>query len=134
MYLRSFDSAGRRKIRNYFGDWTERSLVGQYWDLEHALTALLEQQGLLVAIGDKRQSVGAAKFIATDDDWKLRFSELCSRAKGIFVLPDSSNSLLWEDKAAYYEPKMVGKDIFFDAASTSSLHSPHLRRVVRLSN
>ena len=96
VYLRSFASGGRTLIRNRFGDWTERSLVGKYWDIEHALTSALEEEGLLVAIGDKGHSVGAAKFLSSDEDWRKRFFELCSHAKGIFILPNDSSSLRWE--------------------------------------
>ena len=90
VYLRSFRAAGRLLIRNTYGGWTERSLVGNYWDIEFALTTAIAQEGLLIAIGDKRETVGAAKVIASDDEWKARFIDLCSQAKAIFVLPDVS--------------------------------------------
>jgi signal peptidase I len=112
LYLRSFDTSGRTKIRNTIGDWTERSLVGQYWDVEHALTAALDQEGLLVAIGDKRDSVGAAKFVTSDELWKQRFRELCARARCIFVLPDSSNSLGWEMEQIIRTPELSPKSFF----------------------
>lgn len=46
VYLRSFDTAGRAPIKNTIGDWTERSLVGKYWDIEHALTTALDHFSL----------------------------------------------------------------------------------------
>jgi signal peptidase I len=112
VYLRSFDTAGRVPIKNTIGDWTERSLVGKYWDIEHALTTALDQEGLLVAIGDKRESVGAAKFLASDEEWKQRFSDLCFRAKSIFVLPDRSNSLGWEMEQITRTPELATKTFF----------------------
>jgi signal peptidase I len=112
LYLRSFNKAGRISIKKTIGDWTERSLVGQYWDIELALTTALDQEGLLVAIGDKRESVGAAKFVASDEEWKQRFSDLCSRARGIFVLPDRSNSLGWEMEQITRTPELAAKTFF----------------------
>jgi signal peptidase I len=112
VYLRSFRTAGRLLIRNTYGGWTERSLVGSYWDIEFALTAAIAQEGLLIAIGDKRETVGAAKVIASDDEWKAKFFDLCSRAKAIFVLPDDSDSLVWEMKQITECPTLGSKAFF----------------------
>jgi hypothetical protein len=40
LYLRSFKYSGRTIIKTTFGDWSERSIVGQHWDLEYALSSL----------------------------------------------------------------------------------------------
>jgi hypothetical protein len=84
----------------------EASLVGTMWDVEYALTLSLASVGLLVAIGDKHHSLGAAKFTETDEEWRNRFALLCANARAIFILPGTSNSVIWEICKIYNSPEL----------------------------
>ena len=90
----------------------ETSLVGTMWDVEYALTLSLAPIGLLVAIGDKHRSLGAAKFIETDEEWRNRFAVLCANARAIFVLPGTSSSVIWEISKIYNSTELSSKSFF----------------------
>jgi len=112
LYLRSFATSRKIPVRNSLRSWTERAITGTFWDIEHSLSIALDAVGLLVAIGDKRNSFGAAKLLPTDAEWQARFSDLASKSKNIFVVPHASPSVVWEVQTIVSDPNLVRKTWF----------------------
>jgi signal peptidase I len=127
LYLRSFQLTRQFKVHSDIDGWMERSLVGTLWNIEYALTLALAPAGLLVAIGDKHNSIGAAKYIETDEEWRGRFDKLCANAKAIFILPGTTNSILWEVNQIYSTKELSDKSFIIMPPNNSGLFKSLLR-------
>jgi hypothetical protein len=97
LYLRSFTSArAGRKHR--------------YAHIELAISELLSEYGyLLLAIGDRDRSFGAAKVNSSNEAWQSIVSRLMNQSAAIFFLPGSSPSARWEAGQIVGSAELLGK-------------------------
>jgi hypothetical protein len=96
LYLRSFITSRRLKVKNTLPAVLDRLLVGRFWDAELALQFAFEGQCSMLAIGDKGSSYGAAKITSDDKDWKQLLDLLVNRCRQIFVVPLATPGTLYE--------------------------------------
>ena len=113
LYLRSFDvgksSLLGRLVSHVFlsGQNFASYFVGARYDLEEELADALDT-GILLAIGDKRISYGAAK-LTTGDGWQDDFLALARRADRIVLIPGISPGTLWEIGQVLNTPELQQK-------------------------
>ena len=69
---------------------------GQVFHFEEDFSNAIVPHGLLVAIGDRKDSYGAGKIIVNDEKWKDHFHWLATHSCMIFVQPDLTPSVRWE--------------------------------------
>ena len=122
LYLRSFEHArssllGRLTYHasNFFPIF--RAILSHRYDVEEQLAEALQPHGLLLAIGDRRISYGAAK-LTTGEDWKSDFAVLASSARLIFFAPAATTNVLWEMQQVLSEP-LAQKTIWLMPANQS---------------
>ncbi len=120
LYLRSFDAAqstlwGRirrltdQRIANLSPFWPT---VYPEHDPEERLADAINPHGVLVAIGNKRPSYGAAKLKADDAVWQQLVGDLAQRARKIFLAPSTSPGLLWEMNLVADRFDLLKKTVF----------------------
>jgi hypothetical protein len=86
--------------------------MGRRHDLEEELAEIISPQGLLLAIGDKRISYGAAKLHTGDDRWQSDFDALAERADSIIIVPGASPGTLWELSKILERPALFAKAVW----------------------
>ncbi len=101
LYLRSFDVArssllGRAIYHALVSSqfWL-RPFFGTRYDVEEELADAVAKTGLLLAIGDRRISFGAAK-LSTGIGWRNDFEILAARSSLIFLAPARTDNVKWE--------------------------------------
>lgn len=82
-------------------------------DPEEEIAEAVASVGLLVAIGDKRRSYGAAKLHTSDEEWQSEFLRLADGAEIIFVFPAFTEGSKWELEQLVQRRDYLGKTIFF---------------------
>lgn len=96
LYLRSFRRTGAVVVPNNLTRLVDRRLLGNFWDVELALSVSLAEKLPVLAIGAKSNSLGSAKFTSDDESWRHLFERLARQARAIVIVPDDSESTLWE--------------------------------------
>jgi|1186.fasta_scaffold14259_1 hypothetical protein len=118
LYLRSFDhgkSSLIDRIRRIF----EHGTVGPFaravykmHDPEEEIAHAVASAGLLVAIGDKTRSYGAAKLRTDDAVWQDEVLRLAEEAELIFISPALTEGSKWELHQLIERKELLRKSIF----------------------
>lgn len=96
LYLRSFRRAGAVVVRNHAPRLAARRLLGNFWDVELALSLAMAPKLPVVAVGAGGHGLGAAKFGTDDAGWQALVIDLARRAQAVVILPDDRPGTLWE--------------------------------------
>jgi hypothetical protein len=100
LYLRPFFLTGRMTLQNQ--EHGAVPLLVNYYsepetiDFETKLERAIRNFGLLIALGQPGEVVGAGRLRVSEDEWKGRFQELARSAAGIFVVPSHRTGTKWE--------------------------------------
>jgi hypothetical protein len=109
-------SAGAISLRDTGGSDAEKdigfALGPAIYDAEEELDNAIDSRALFVAIGNKRVSYGAAKFIVTDAVWQNLFRRLTEAALLIFMMPGASSAVLWELSQIVQARNLLAKTVF----------------------
>jgi hypothetical protein len=81
-------------------------------DSEEEIAQAVAGSGLLVAIGDKRKSYGAAKLHTPDETWQSEFLRLADNAELIFVSAALTEGSKWELQKLFEREDYLSKTIF----------------------
>ncbi len=111
LYLRSFRRTGVVVVPNYLTRLADRRLLGDFWDVELALATVVGEKLPVAAVGAKSSSLGAAKFIATDESWRALVRQLATDARAIFIVPDDREGTLWELELVLTDASMRSKTV-----------------------
>jgi hypothetical protein len=65
-------------------------------DLETMLERAVHQSGILVALGQPGEMIGAGRVAVAEEEWKDRFAALARYAACIFVIPSHRTGTAWE--------------------------------------
>lgn len=112
LYLRPFVTSGRIKVPNDWPHFGQRMLLGDPWDMELALATVIGTDTPLVAIGDVRGGVGAAKLTTSDADWQAHMRSLSEKARLILAVPLDRPSTMWEMEAIKGDRSLREKTVF----------------------
>lgn len=112
LFLRPFRTPGRLASRTRVRGYVDRLLMGEFWDVELAISYAIRRRARAVAIGDPEHSVGALKVTSSDDTWKDKFAELSARAITIVMIPAASPSVQWEVRHLLGDPRLLAKTLF----------------------
>lgn len=111
LYLRAFSGSGRIRTATFGESWLTKSIIGNRWSIEHALSVAVHPTWRLLAIGDKHRTIGASKITTDDADWQDEFRARAAAAEQIFLLPDVSPSLMWEMRTIQSDPTLAAKTL-----------------------
>ena len=121
LFLRAFSRGHRIRVLTFAGSWLTKSIIGNRWSIEHALSVAVHPDWVLLAIGDKYRTIGAAKITTEDAHWQQEFGARAGSVDQIFLLPDVSPSLLWEMRAIADDPTLAAKTLLVMPPERSSL-------------
>ncbi len=110
LYLRPFITGRPLRVRCLLPLAVDRWLFGRRWDLELGLSLSINRQ--LVAVGDRRKTVGAAKLVTNDSTWRTVVDDLANRAAGLVVVPSDRAGMLWEVREIFRRPELLAKSVF----------------------
>jgi hypothetical protein len=102
LYLRSFKMGRstllRRLVPYAYGDQPLLHAIfgAEAFHFEEDISNAIVPHGLLIAIGDRKDSYGAGKIIVGDEKWKDHFHWLATHSWTIFMQPDLTQSVRWE--------------------------------------
>jgi hypothetical protein len=122
LYLRPFMTGGRLFVRNAMEEIGDRFLMGLHWDAELAITLALADSAQLVAVGDVRESLGAAKLQVHDAKWVEVMKVCADRAGTIIIVPLSRPSTMYEVDYIFRDANLLKKSLCFMAPTTISIH------------
>ncbi|HRH85552.1 MAG TPA: signal peptidase I [Rubrivivax sp.] len=111
LYLRSFRRTGATVVPNHLPTLAERRLLGNFLDVELALTLAVGEHLPVLAVGHTASGVGAAKLFTDDDSWKALVERLARTATAIFVVPDDREGTLWELDRLLSDPILRTKTV-----------------------
>lgn len=115
LYLRSFaegESGYWARIKWVLGGiWLSDRNYEDGFEPEEEIADALGVMADLVAIGDRELSFGAAKLRVTDSQWKEAFARLADQASIIFLLPGTSEAVLWEAQQLVSKSHLRNKSI-----------------------
>jgi hypothetical protein len=124
LYLRSFNIGKSTMLRRAYYHvmvavqlWS-RYKFGELFEFEEEIADALEPWGLLVAIGDRQQSYGAAK-LNTGEGWRSDFFKLANGAELIFFAPAATDHVQWEAAQIMRDPNLEAKAIWVMPAGVS---------------
>jgi hypothetical protein len=120
LYLRSFDQSKssiwdhlRRIFDGRLANTSSFSRTGyKMHDPEEEIGEAVASRGLLVAIGDKTRSYGAAKLRVDDAVWQDEFTRFADQAELIFVTPALTEGSKWELLRLFENKDLLQKTIF----------------------
>lgn len=112
LYLRPFLTAGAIQVQNPLPDRTDRLFVGKWMDVEFAVAFAITSVERFIAVGDKKESLGAEKILNAGDHWFTTVLELARRATCILAVPLARPSTLEEMIAISRSPELLRKTIF----------------------
>jgi len=96
LYLRSFRRAGATVVPNQLETLAERRLLGNFLDVELALSLAIGERLPVVAVGSTPDGLGAAKLSVGDAVWHGEVKRLAVAAVAVFIVPDDREGTLWE--------------------------------------
>jgi hypothetical protein len=115
LYLRPFFLTNRMNVLNpQHGDWPMQvSYFGETkaTDIETLLERAVHKSGVLVALGQPGEMIGAGRVLVAEEEWKEQFEVLARNAEGIFVIPSHRTGTAWEI-GWLHENHLLGKCIF----------------------
>ena len=114
LYLRPFASTDAFKIRVRYGKGMAT------YELEEVLSQAVRPFGLLIALGDSVEHVGAARIKSTDVNWQEAVTRMMRQALLIVMVPSARPGTLWEIQQLLAENWIV-KTAFIDAPNTSTV-------------
>ena len=120
LYLRSFRLTRSSILDRAVGLFDPRlsngspftSVAYKQHDPEEEIAQAVAPTGLLIAIGDKRRSYGAAKVHTPDATWQSEFFELADSAELIFVSPALTEGSRWELHKLFERDDYMAKSVF----------------------
>lgn len=118
LYLRPFFTSRQLPVRCRLPSLFERWIVGRFWDLELALSLALEGKKLLVAVGDKAGSLGAAKLVSSDEAWQDLVIRLMRGASAIVIVPFARPGTLWEVAQIFSAREILQKTVLIMPPTT----------------
>lgn len=98
---------------------TNRLVFGERWNLELALSMKLHPDYEVVAVGEKKFSIGAKKIFTPDEAWQALVGGLLNRCVAIVVVLEGSPGMVWELEQITANPKLLRKTIFVVPAECS---------------
>jgi hypothetical protein len=104
VYLRPFREDATTAARVLPGLANPAVLLTTFSTFEEQLAEAVHPIGPLVALAQPREALpkpGAARFSATDDEWKDLVTTLLDRARLVVVRPGQSDALRWEIQRAF---------------------------------
>jgi signal peptidase I len=118
LYLRPFFTSRLLPVRCRLPSLFERWIVGRFWDLELALSLALEGKKLLVAVGDKSGSLGAAKLMSSDEAWQDLVLRLMRDSSAIVLVPFARPGTLWEVAQIFATGELLQKTVLIMPPTT----------------
>lgn len=99
LYLRSFSQEGALKRRK--GIWWYILIEGDIFGIDRETIDLMISSEVrhnypMIAFGRPGDKLGAGRLPATDPEWKALVLLLMKKAKVIFIVPSTSDGVLWE--------------------------------------
>ena len=110
LYLRSFRRSGTIVAPNHLS-LLNRRLLGNFIDIEIALSLAVADKLHVVAVGHTNTSFGAAKVRTADESWKVVVQGLARDARAIFLVPDSREGTMWETQQILADPALRRKAV-----------------------
>lgn len=99
LYLRPFKKDASTAARVLPGIFNPVLLLRTFSTFEEQLAEAMQPIGPLVALAHPREALpkpGAARFHATDEEWKNLVIQLLRRARLVVLRPGQTDALLWE--------------------------------------
>jgi len=99
LYLRSFQDDVRSPVGGAFGVWLKVMMWFFPLSFEQELAAIMNRIGPFVAVGrpgERLPELGANRYYFSNDEWRVRVSELVQRARLTVILCGSTGNLWWE--------------------------------------
>jgi signal peptidase I len=112
LFLRPFRTPGRLASRTRVRGYVDRLLMGEFWDVELAISYAIRRRARAVAIGDPGHSIGALKVTSSDETWKDKFAALGADAAAIVMIPATSASVRWEVGYLLGNARLLAKTLF----------------------
>jgi hypothetical protein len=117
VYIRSFETTGQLKPPLFYSLTLSQNLQAN--ELESFLALALRRAGLLVALGDPGENLGAARVGLREQQWHQEVITLLHRSRGVLVVPSHREGTRWE--VSYLrEHGLLSKCVF--------VMPPHTRR------
>ncbi len=111
LYLRSFSQEEKLKRRK--GVWWYLLLEGDFFGLDRETLELMISSEVrrnypMIALGRPGEKLGAGRLPSTDADWEALALLLMKQAKVIFIVPSTSDGVIWEmDRLNGYREKTI---------------------------
>jgi hypothetical protein len=120
LYLRSFDESKSSVLDHLRRIFDSRVLntssfcrtAYKMHDPEEEIAQAVAGTGLLIAIGDKTRSYGAAKLHTNDERWQDEFARLADESELIFVSPALTHGSKWELEKLFENKEYLRKTVF----------------------
>jgi signal peptidase I len=115
LYLRSFRRSGALFVPNHLPKLVDRRLMGNFWDVELALSLCLAEKLPLVSMGVRSEGLGSMQLQSDEASWRDTFARLAHQCAAIFLVLDERPSTIWEFETILASSELRRKLIFMMA-------------------